>query len=48
MKYYTIHETAKMLGLSVQALRNWDKLGKLMPHHKSTNSYQYYSGANER
>lgn len=43
MKYYTIHETAEMLGVSPQTLRNWDKSGKLVPHHKSANGYRYYS-----
>ena len=35
LKYYTIHETAEMLGVSPQTLRNWDKSGRLVPHHKS-------------
>ena len=43
MKYYTIHEVSKILGVSAQTLRNWDKLGKLKPNHKSPNGYRYYS-----
>ena len=43
MKYYTIHEVSEMLGVSAQTLRNWDKSGKLKPHHKSANGYRYYS-----
>ena len=43
LKYYTIHETSEMLGVSAQTLRNWDKSGKLVPHHKSANGYRYYS-----
>ena len=43
MKYYTIHEVSEMLGVSAQTLRNWDKSGKLRPHHKSTNGYRYYA-----
>ena len=31
-----------MLGVSAQTLRNWDKSGKLKPHHKSANGYRYY------
>lgn len=42
MKYYTIHEVSKKLGVSAQTLRNWDKSGKLKPHHKSANGYRYY------
>lgn len=33
---------SKMLGVSAQTLRNWDKSGKLKPHHKSANGYRYY------
>ncbi len=43
MKYYTIHKVSEMLGVSAQTLRNWDKSGKLKPHHKSTNGYRYYA-----
>ena len=43
MKYYTIHEVSEMLGVSAQTLRNWDKSGRLRPHHKSANGYRYYA-----
>ncbi|MCM1225206.1 MAG: IS607 family transposase [Lachnospiraceae bacterium] len=43
MKYYTIHEVTELLGVSAQTLRNWDKSGKLKPHHKSANGYRYYA-----
>ncbi len=43
MKYYTIHQVSELLGVSAQTLRNWDKSGKLKPHHKSTNGYRYYA-----
>lgn len=42
-KYYTIHEFSKLVGKSAQTLRNWDKNGKLKPHHTSSNGYRYYS-----
>lgn len=29
--------------MSAQTLRNWDKNGKLHPHHTSSNGYRYYS-----
>lgn len=41
--YYTIHKFAKLCGVTPQTLRNWDKLGKLKPHHTSPNGYRYYS-----
>lgn len=41
-KYYSINEFSKILGVSAQTLRNWDKNGKLNPHHTSTNGYRYY------
>lgn len=43
MKYYTIHEMTELLGVTAQTLRNWDKSGKLKPHHKSANGYRYYA-----
>ena len=42
-KYYSINKFSKILGISVQTLRNWDKKGKLHPHHTSSNGYRYYS-----
>ena len=43
MKYYSINEFSKILGVSAQTLRNWDANGKLDPHHTSSNGYRYYS-----
>jgi putative resolvase len=43
MKYYSINEFSKILGVSAQTLRNWDNKGKLHPHHTSSNGYRYYS-----
>lgn len=43
MKYYSINEFSKILNVSAQTLRNWDKNGKLNPHHTSSNGYRYYS-----
>ena len=43
MKYYSINEFSKILNVSAQTLRNWDKNGKLTPHHTSSNGYRYYS-----
>ena len=43
MKYYTINEFSKLIGKSPQTLRNWDKKGYLIPHHKGRNGYRYYS-----
>lgn len=42
-KYYSIREFSNILGVSAQTLRNWDKNGKLHPHHTSSNGYRYYS-----
>lgn len=42
MKYYTIHEMTEILGVTAQTLRNWDRSGKLKPHHTSPNGYRYY------
>ena len=42
-KYYSIHEFSKIIGVSVQTLRNWDANGKLHPHHTTVSGYRYYS-----
>ena len=42
-KCYSINEFSKISGVSAQTLRNWDKNGKLHPHHTSSNGYRYYS-----
>ncbi len=36
-KCYSINEFSKISGVSAQTLRNWDKNGKLHPHHTSSN-----------
>lgn len=41
-KYYSINEFSKILGVSAQTLRNWDKNWKLHSHHTSSNGYRYY------
>lgn len=41
--FYSIHSLSKMLGVTPQTLRNWDKNGRLKPHHTSGNGYRYYS-----
>lgn len=43
MKYISIAELSKLLNVSAQTLRNWDKSGKLVPHHKLESGYRYYS-----
>ena len=42
-KYYSIHEFSKILNVSAQTLRNWDRNGKLHPHHTTASGYRYYS-----
>jgi predicted site-specific integrase-resolvase len=43
MKYYSIAQMSKKLNVSAQTLRNWDKNGKLKPHHTTDSGYRYYS-----
>jgi putative resolvase len=43
MKYYSIHDMSKILGVTPQTLRNWDAKGKLRPDHTRDNGYRYYS-----
>ena len=42
-KYYTINQFSKILGVTPQTFRNWDRSGKLPPHYTSGNGYRYYS-----
>ena len=42
-KYYSIHTFSRLLGVTPQTLRNWDRSGKLKPHHTGANGYRYYS-----
>ena len=43
MEYYGIGRFSKLIGVTVQSLRNWDKTGKLKPHHVAESGYRYYS-----
>ena len=42
MKFYRIGEFAKMLGVSIKTLQNWDNTGKLKALRTPTN-YRVYS-----
>jgi excisionase family DNA binding protein len=41
-RYFTIKEAAKILGVSPQTLRNWDKSGKLKAYRNPINNYRVY------
>ena len=43
MRYFTINKFSKIVGVTPQTLRNWDKTDKLKPHHTIGNGYRYYS-----
>jgi len=43
LRYFTINKFSKIVGVTPQTLRNWDKTGKLKPHHTTENGYRYYS-----
>lgn len=43
LQYYSIHKFAKIIGVTPQTLRNWDRRGKLHPHHTGDSGYRYYS-----
>jgi len=43
MKYYSLRTASKMLGVTAQTLRNWDKEGKLKHAYVKSNGYRYYS-----
>lgn len=41
--FYSSREFCRLISVTPQTLRNWDKSGKLIPHHKGSNGYRYYS-----
>jgi len=43
MEYYGIGKFAELIGVTQQSLRNWDKTGRLKPHHTGESGYRYYS-----
>ena len=43
MKYYSEKTVTKILGVTAQTLRNWDKENKLKPTYVKSNGYRYYS-----
>lgn len=43
-KFFSIGTTSKLNGITIKALRFYDKMGLLKPHHTDhTNKYRYYS-----
>lgn len=44
MEYYKINEFARAIGVSASTLREYEKRGVLVPHHRGVvNNYRYYS-----
>ena len=43
MSYLSISKFAKLIGVTPQCLRNWDKSGLLKPHHTTESGYRYYT-----
>ena len=41
-RFVKIGEAAKLLGVSVQALRNWEVEGKIMPSHRTLGGQRMY------
>ena len=41
-KYYCVRKFLRIIGVSIQTLRNWDANVKLQPHHTTTRGYRYY------
>ena len=41
-RFVKIDEAAKLLGVSVQALRNWEMEGKIMPSHRTPGGQRMY------
>ena len=43
MPYLSISKFAELIGVTPQCLRNWDKDGRLKPHHITESGYRYYT-----
>lgn len=41
-EFYTINEFARAIGVSESTLRNWDRSGKLKPHHRTKGNQRVY------
>lgn len=42
-RLYSIQTFAKLVGVTPQTLRNWEKSNKLIPAKRAANGYRYYS-----
>ena len=43
MPYLSISKFAELIGVTPQCLRNWDRDGRLKPHHVTESGYRYYT-----
>ena len=43
MKFLKISDFAEEIGVTTVTLRNWERQGLLIPHHKSPTGYRYYT-----
>ncbi|MBP5330379.1 MAG: MerR family DNA-binding transcriptional regulator [Lachnospiraceae bacterium] len=41
--YYSIKEFSEKIGVSASTLREWEKKGTLLPHHKTKGGHRIYS-----
>lgn len=41
--YYSVGKFSKLLNVTPQTLRNWDRTGRLKPDHTRANGHRYYS-----
>ena len=43
LRFMTVEEFAKRIGVHPQTVRAWDKAGMLSPHHKTPSGRRLYS-----
>ena len=43
VRFLTISEFARRIGVSMQTLRNWHRDGKLCPHHVTPTGHRMYT-----
>lgn len=42
-QYIKISEFSKLVGVSCVTLRDWERRGWLVPHHRTPSGYRYYT-----
>ena len=42
MRFLSVGQFSEAIGVTIKTLRNWDKSGKLKPHHRTAGGQRVY------